>query len=1026
MAMATTNDILGSILSQIKVTNKYVGDIAKSKSNPSMDALTNPVQSPTPNLSKETSMGVTEVIKTLGTVSIKDMAKISVLPIEIVARKINNIVTELNKIKPEDAEIANTVVKSFDTITKSIMDINSVKLSVKLTAFPEKQMLKFIDFVGLYIKKINKLPKQFSESKKKSVTEAMTGIETVSKNMLKTMGKVAILGISAPIMLPLVTLGFATIGIYLSEYNLMNKLVSKIGGPKETEAGMNGLKNIKEFGLGVLGIIGSSLLLGVLMIKPETRMIMAAGFGATMAVIAAVGILQATINLIGNKKSTDDSKSSAMNIIGFGITASFIALSSIGIGLLLMKTGIKPALYGLGAIGAVMVGLTGISFLMQITGKAADDSKKSVVSIIALSVSSILITTAAIGIGALIEATGDVIWKGLGAMGAVIGGFTAIGLAIGGVTKSVGMKNIIAGNAVVLAIAGMSMFLTSKTIDLGIKFESAGGWKTFGKTLGGMAALVGGFAALITGFGALMLIPGAGVVVAAGTATMLAIGGSIMAITSAASAVIDYQNKIPPTGMDGALANITEFVNKSRTILEAVNKVGKDFNFISIGKVILALKGVVWTMGSFTDILQKVGGKDGFIKSVSSYDENGNPVYGEDIDVVSVSSNLANSFSVFINTIFNGNKDRGVLGLNDLNGKEISAKILLKVGLLMNPISKFATLIQTVGAEKGKIRTIIKYDENGNPVYGDSIEIGPIAENISSSFAIFAQNVLTGINDTTAGLGDLYKAKIINELIDPINTFANVVKEFNVADDPGALAISVYDESGKLVSKETVNIGNIGERIATGFSTFATKITEALGSLNIGGPVGSKMLGKSIKNLISPVVDSVKLINDSIKEPDVAKFTKSINEIGGSIDSIHKLYVDPKVVEMNKTLPELTKKHTEYINKIAHSMKDAKSPMQKYREELERIADLYSTMRKEVDEAGNITLSVVEDNSTKYETNFGDMKNDIIEEMAQRLASMITAGFADVLNNLSMDIPNMMREDKAATLTADFGVSGSY
>lgn len=1021
MAMATTNDILGSILNQIKVTNKYVGDIAKSKSNSSIDAITNPVQSPAATISKETLGSTVDAIKILGSVSVKDVAKISVMPMELIARKINRFVTELNKIEPNDAKNAKNAVKSFNAITESIIQIDSVKLAVKLKAFPEKQMLKFIDFCGLYIDKINNIPKKFSKTKQKTVMESMKGIETVSSTLFKSVGKIAILGISAPVMVPLVTLGFGAIGIYLAEYSLMNKIVSKVGGKEETEAGMGGLKNIKQFGLGVLGIIGSSLLLGALMIKPETRAIIGIGFGATMAVIAAVGVLQLAVNLFGNKKVTDDSKSSAMNIIGFGVTASFIALSSIGIGLLLMKTGIKPALYGFAAIGAVMLGLTGISLLMRVAGKAADDSKKSIIPIIGLSVSSIIITTAAIGMGFLISATEDMIWKGLGGMMAVIGGFTALGLLIGGVTKLVGMKNIIAGNAVVLAIAGMSMFLTSKTIDLGKKFEEGGGWKTFGKTLGAMAALVGEFAVLVGGFGALMLIPGAAVVLAAGAATMLAIGGSIMAITSAASAVIDYQKKIPAEGMDSGLVNITSFINKSRIILEAVNKVGKDFNFLSIGKVILALKGVVWTMGSFTDILQKVGGKNGFIKSVSSYDENGNPVYGEDIDVVSVSSNLANSFSIFVSTIFNGNKETGVLGLNDLNGKDISAKILLKVALLMSPISKFATLIQTVGAESGKIRTILRYDENGNPVYGENIEIAPVAENISSSFVIFAQNVLSGINDATTGLGDLYKAKIINELIDPINTFANVVKEFNVADDPEALSISVYDESGKLVSKETVNIGRIGERIAIGFSTFATKITEGLNSLNIGGPVSSKMLGKSIKNLISPVVESVKLVNDSIKEPDVTKFTKSITEVGAGIDSIHKLYVDPKVVEMNKTLPELTKKHTEYINKIADSMKNAKSPMQKYREELEKIIELYSTMRKEVDEAGNITLSVVEDNSTKYETNLGDMKNDIIEEMTQKLAGMITAGFADVLNNLSMDIPNMMRDDKSATFTADFG-----
>ncbi len=1021
MAMATTNEILGSILNQIQVTNKYVGDIAKSKSNPSMDALTKPVQSPTASVSKESLGSTVSAIKTLSTVSIKDMAKIAIMPMGIVARKINNFVNELNKIEPAEAEAANNAVKAFDTITKSIMGINTIKLTAKLAVFPEKAMLKFVNFVGSYIEKLNKIPEQFTEDKQKTLEKAITGITSVSKNMLKAMGRTAIIGLTAPILIPLTTLGFVTIGLYLAEYNLMNKIVSKVGSDDNTEKGMGGLENIKQFTLGVFGLIGASLILGSLMVFPETRAILGIGFVSTLAVVLAIGGLQLAIDFVGKKVGSTESKLNVMNVVGFGAAAALIALSSIGIGLLIEETGIMPALKGFGAIMVVMGGLIGISVLMDIAGKKAEQSKKSVMPILALAVSSTLITLAAIGIGALIEATGDVIWKGLGAMGAVIGGFTAIGLAIGGATKLVGMKNIIAGNAVVMAIAGMSIYLTGKTVELGKKFEEGGGWKNLGNTLGAMGVLIGSFAAIITGFGALMLIPGAGAVVAMGTGVMLAIGGSILAISSAASSVIDYQNKIPAGGMDAPISSMISFIEKSKSILEAVKGIGKGISFISLTKTIFALKGIIWTMGSFTDILQKVGGKNGFIKSVSSYDDNGNPIYGEDIDVEKVSTNLTSAFSIFVHTIFNGNPDKNVLGLNQLDGKEISAAVILKIAMIMDPISKFATLIQTVGAEAGKIRTIKNYDDNGNPIYGDSIEISPIAENISSSFSTFAQNVLTGINKASAGLGDLYKAKIINDLIGPINTFANIVKEFNATDDPNALAVSVYDESGKLVKKEIVNVGAIGTKIATGFGTFAQKVTLALKRLKIGKTKDAKKKAEGMQELLTPIVDSVKVINDSLKEPDVTKFTKTIIELGAGISAIHKLYIDPRVVKLNKTLPELTKNHTKYINDISSSMKNAKSSMQKYREELEKITELYDTLHKQVNEAGDITLSVVEDNSTTYETNLGDVKNDVIEEMSKKLADMITAGFAQVLNGLSMDIPNMMKDNKSTTLTADFG-----
>ena len=90
-----------------------------------------------------------------------------------------------------------------------------------------------------------------------------------------------------------------------------------------------------------------------------------------------------------------------------------------------------------------------------------------------------------------------------------------------------------------------------------------------------------------------------------------------------------------------------------------------------------------------------------------------------DVDNLNVNSaNIANSVNT--NWVYAGN-----ITANQISGGTINADVV------------YAGQVYA-----GNISNILGYDANGNPIYGKSVDVVPVSENISKSFGIFAENVL--------------------------------------------------------------------------------------------------------------------------------------------------------------------------------------------------------------------------------------------------------------------------------------------
>lgn len=197
---------------------------------------------------------------------------------------------------------------------------------------------------------------------------------------------------------------------------------------------------------------------------------------------------------------------------------------------------------------------------------------------------------------------------------------------------------------------------------------------------------------------------------------------------------------------------------------------------------------------------------------------------------------------------------RGVRGFAEFIKN--SAKIFAITGILMTAsiaLSMFARAL-TAFAELSQMRPIIGHKDNGEPIFGQKVDISQVGTNISTSISQF----LTALIDSTEGL-TRRKAGAIRKMgraltgrrgiLTAVIQFADVLKTFAQFGPEGKIGFvdlvpDGVDEDGNPKFKKvasTVTIEEVTGNIINSFGTFVDLLTADTDRFSIDGRDGRKM-----------------------------------------------------------------------------------------------------------------------------------------------------------------------------------------
>ena len=841
MATPTVNDLLSSILGQITVMNKNIqGGV--SKSDPKMSKLTDPVSSIKSKLGDVS--GVANSIATLAKIQLKDVAKVSVMPLGIISKKLKEYVDTLGSVTPESIKSAEATTKGFGELMKLIDDINVKKLTKTLKKFPEKELTQFVNTIGKVLEDINnKITKQFTGAKQKILNEALSSLRTFVKDITDTIKKMSVIGLVGTIAFPFILLGFGITALTLTGLNYIGIMIETLGNPSKATKNKIATNNLTGMAKGALLILVASMAIGAfLLFVPNAMKILGFGLGTVVLTVAAFGAISYVLDRVIGGGKAEKNMQNVKNILAFAGGAMLVAMASIVLGTLVLASE-TAILVGLGATFSVIGAFAGIAWLLGKANKTFNEAKKPIVDVMWLAVGSILLTglmlilgkhvndaggwaamgsaMAAVGLtvlefGAIAFALGKfekhfkealhpaVLVIGLGFLSVALtsvmidlgakmkeaGGWATIGNALGAVAATVTEFGIIAalmgklksvllkGSLAYSLILGLGYFtvkLTSSVVDLGAKMKEAGGWATLGPSLGAVAAIIGEFTLIAAAIGGLMMVPFLPLVLGAGIAAVAAIGGATLLVAEAGNKVMDMAIKMKNYGgISGPMGNLREFINASRALMLDMRKMGRGIDFVGITKTMFLLNRILDSVSKFARILFGVGGKVGYMKSISGYDSNGKPIFDpEGIDVKLTSQNIAEGFAIFSEIV--------ITKLDELKDKTVKFNTIAALTAIMNPVAKFTEILKSFATDKEGQIQIVHIDKEGKITGKEIIDIPKVSKSIAVGFGIFTNIILNALKEMDASFKDVFKSIKIAAIMTPIMELVDNMK--NVLDN---------------------------------------------------------------------------------------------------------------------------------------------------------------------------------------------------------------------------------------------------
>ena len=457
--------------------------------------------------------------------------------------------------------------------------------------------------------------------------------------------------------------------------------------------------------------------------------------------------------------------------------------------------------------------------------------------------------------------------------------------------------------------------VVQKLVGFSTSFKDSGvSWLDLASDIAVIATVVGSLS-LIAGAMSLAIIP-----ITMGMGAMFGVNKFVSLVTNTIKNLSTISTTISEIGKD----NIINTLNKDvKSILGAVNFDNFDvpIGLLGIAKLTAKHRSVEQLVHSFMlaakdlckiAVIGNMIDGEGRISPQIGTDNEGNPIYGDPVDIVHVSTTIMSSIKAFTSVL-----DSGLLDVDKMKDAKKSFGILASI---VDPISRFLNLLTGFvgGTDKSGDATLtpVKIDDKGNIIKGAPCNVVVVAKSIVSAVdsfvgTLFAPSVIEKWKGYINGSSGRKQKKavtgvmgVLGEIVDPINALINLLTGYD--GDGTTISTVSMDSNGKVVKGPSVDPKKIATSILNSVSSFVDTIfnKNTMKKWEDAADYDSDII-TTLKSQIENLVQlGASLSNDNIK-PDLIKSNglalgSIFNDVFGNVTD--DLMVTAETMQAGKSL----------------------------------------------------------------------------------------------------------------------------
>lgn len=320
----------------------------------------------------------------------------------------------------------------------------------------------------------------------------------------------------------------------------------------------------------------------------------------------------------------------------------------------------------------------------------------------------------------------------------------------------------------------------------------------------------------------------------------------------------------------------------------------------AIGGIGEPLQGVAETIRVFADVNN--------IMTIKGYDKDGRPIYGDPVNVSQIATNVVEviktvtgGLATLMPDIPVGTKTEGLIqsmqNSPDANIRRAVGAVM-GIGEMLNSIGSGLKIFSDLTT----VPTIIRYDNNGNPVYGNPVDVTNVSENIKKVLLTTIE-ALDMVAEKTKGkkANDITVALSFTKFTDDLVKVANVATDFEkFANSFTVLSNSMgkFTTEFKKLSPTSIESFSLWTKSLTDFaklntSEFATKLELVKKSFGVGeekttaeqmddSPAGTlNFMNKDQKEK-----DAMQAKKDQMMLTTLASLSSSIDAMSNKLDDL--------------------------------------------------------------------------------------------------------------------------------------------
>ena len=828
------------------------------------------------------------------------------------------------------------IISVLNTLSPSVLSI------AKLSRSNIKRFTKVLDTI---IKSVNKLSECAKNNK-----DAVANVKIITESfdiLNDSVGKGSGLVVKAPI---------ATLGLKLANGTIkaIGAILTTVSNMSNVNGRIKKLNNITKvidplikvvtkaallvglcMGLGILLMIGPTkdLIIGGLLVLGAVLL-------TTTAIILLTGLAGKLIKGVGAFDALKD-------IMALTLASILLVAVCFGLGMAIEAMGgWKSLLYGLGVLGAALITLSVIFWIVGKVGKVATSAEtiRSYAGIFALTIASMILIVGAKYLGDYATEHYGSILIGLGYVVVTMLTLVGIGWVANKVLSTARRAMISLAILEGLALGAMALvFVASQLSDITKGHE------------GDILAAIGLSMSIIVGFGALAALAGklqktitSGVVAIASiellAASAIAIAGivvgldyiktqnnitwedlyidvlGVMGIITAFGLLAAAASFILPEIVLGVIALMSVellmvgAIGVSHLLINLHNTITESgISFMDLEKDVLGISMIMGTFAVLAGAMALLAipialGTPGML-AVTGFSL---LVIGVVHSIINISKaieeaggadKIAQTLSVGVPAILkninsdNFSVDMGFLTITKMIAKyALLAELVTSILTVAESISKIAQIVGIVD-DAGRIRQILSIDkETGEVRYGEPVDIKNLATVIAQTVKAFVENSQYSFKDVL----NMYKAReifqVLSEITEPVSKFVEMLTGFTTGGDPNTLATVTIDEKGEIKVGKPVKIKDVAVVIAGAISSFVSELYKKENTENWAELIyGDRTFFEGLFGQTNKRADSVREVAGVlgvIVEP-ICKFVDMVSSLmPGSNGTLRKIFID--------------------------------------------------------------------------------------------------------------------------------------